>query len=95
MQFPAIREKYVRANPDRLAVLAGVEFKRNFVTGLQCHVSPAQADQIARIIQFDGPIYNLAFVILRVQINLAVRIGPHEFRNGSFHGDPFREVVPL
>ena len=66
MQFLAIREKYVRANPDRLAVLAGVEFKRDFVTGLERHVSPAQPDQIARIIQFDGQIYNLAFVVLRV-----------------------------
>ena len=79
MQFSAIREKYVRANPDRLVILAGVELKSNFVTVLQRHVSPAQPDQIARIIEFDGPIYDLALVILGVKINLAMGIGPHEF----------------
>src|SRR4029077_17529309 len=93
--FPAIREKYIRANPDRLAVLAGVEDKRNFVTGLQRHVSPTQTDQIPRIIQFDGPIYDVALVVLRVKINLAMGIGPHELRNGALHCDPFCKVVPL
>ena len=95
MQFPAIREKYVRANADRLAVLAGVEDKRNVVAGLQCHMSPAQSDQISGIIQFDSPVYNFALFVFRVKINLAMRVGPHKLRNGPLYGDPFCKVIPL
>src|SRR6267143_4273542 len=58
-------------------------------------MSPAQPDQISGIIQFDGPIYNAALVVLRVKIDLAMGIGPDESRNGSLQGDPFRKVVPL
>src|SRR6266568_2443533 len=58
-------------------------------------MSPAQPDQITRIIQFEGPIYDVALVVLRVKINLAMGIGPHESRDGSLQSDPFRKVVPL
>jgi hypothetical protein len=58
-------------------------------------MSPAQADQITRIIQFDGPIYDLPGFVLRVEINLAMGIGPYELRNDSLQSNAFRKVVPL
>jgi hypothetical protein len=95
MQFSAIGEKYVRANPHKLAFLARVKDQSNIVAVLQCHVSPAQPDQISRIIQFDSPAYNLALVIFRVKINLAMGIGPHKLRNAALDSDPSCKVVPL
>jgi hypothetical protein len=58
-------------------------------------VSPAQANQVAGIIQFDAPTYNFAFVVLGVQKNYAMGIGPYESRNGAFHADAFGKVVAL
>src|SRR6266849_8517272 len=58
-------------------------------------MSPAQPDQITWIVQFESPIYDVALVVLRVKINLAMGIGPHESRDGSLQSDPFRKVVPL
>jgi len=95
MQFPAIRKQYIRANPNRLAVLAGVELEGNLVAGFQRRMSPAQANQITWIVQFDGPIYYLAAFILRVQIDLAMRIGPNELRNCALQGDSLGKIVPL
>src|ERR1700688_537871 len=95
MQLSAIRKKYVHANPDGFFILAGVASKRNFVACFQGHVSPAQADQIARIIQFDAPICDLAVAVLGVEKNLAMGIGPHESRYGALHGNSLCEVVAL
>src|SRR5712692_6528144 len=75
--------------------LPGLKTSVTSSPSLQGHMSPAQPDQIARIIQFDAPMYNVALVVFRVQENLAMGIGPHELRNGSLQGDPPCVVVPL
>jgi len=56
---------------------------------------PAQPDEITRIIQFDGPVYDVTLVVFHVKKNLAMRIGPDESSNGSLQGDPLRKIVPL
>src|SRR5882672_3132918 len=58
-------------------------------------MSPTQADQISRIIQLDGPVYDVALVVLHVKINLAMGIGPRKSRNDSLQGDPPRKIVSL
>src|ERR1700674_4406708 len=54
---------------------------------------PAIPVQNARTLRFDGPTYDIAFVVLHVEINLAVRIGPHEFRCSPFDGYRMIPVV--
>src|SRR5690349_1658740 len=56
---------------------------------------PAQTHQISGIVQLDGPVYDVALVILHIQINLTVRIGPNESRDSSLQGNPFRKIVSL
>src|SRR5579871_3737196 len=42
---------------------------------------------------FDGPVYDLAVVVLHVEKNLAVGVGPVEFRHRSLEGDGMLHVV--
>src|ERR1700722_932556 len=95
MQLSAIREKDVHADSHGLLILARVEFQSNFVAFLHRDMCPAQAHQVSRIVELDAPIYDRAFVILGIKINLAMGVGPNESCDNALYGNPFTEIVTL
>jgi hypothetical protein len=60
---------------------------------MQCLAAPAGSFQDCRSKSFDRPIHDFVVLILYIQKNLAVRIGPEEFRHGALEGDGMLHVV--
>jgi len=54
---------------------------------------PAVPAQNAWTLRFHGPLGHFADVILHVDINLAMRIGPHKFRYGPGDGNRMFLVI--
>src|SRR5579864_8694176 len=71
----------------RRSALGGNQSDGNQISGLDGVAGPAVSAKDARTLRFDRPANNFALGVFYVEINLAVRIGPHEFRHGALDGD--------
>ena len=85
-QLRAIGEHDFAEHSHGRALLAGNEGDRDLIAGMQRLWVPAGSSQNCWREGFDRPVYNLAGIILGVQKNLAVGIGPEEFRYGPLKG---------
>src|SRR5580704_4615267 len=78
---------------DRRSALGGNERDSNVISGLDRISRPAIPAKNARTLRFDRPTFDVAFVIFRVEINLAMRIGPYEFGHTAGDGNGMLIVV--
>src|ERR1700730_3857404 len=79
--------------PNWCAIFGGSESDRDLVTRLERGFVPTIAVQNAGTLRFNSPIHDFALVILNVEKNLDMRIGPHYFRHGSRNRDGMNLVV--
>src|SRR5262249_11523231 len=78
---------------DQPPVLCGGGFNRHFVARLE-HVARRPFRRLCRrVLSFDHPVFRLARLILHVQPQIHVRVGPHELCYGTFDRNEFRSVV--
>src|SRR6266481_9369894 len=78
---------------DRCSILGGSERNRYLVSLLDRTLVPAIPVQNAGALRFDTPTYDFALVVLDVEKNLDMRVGPHYFRHGPRNGDRVNFVV--
>src|SRR5882672_9005619 len=78
---------------DRCSILGGGERNRYLVSLLDRTLVPAIPVQNAGALRFDTPTYNFALVILDVEKNLDMRVGPHHLRHCPRNGDRVNFVV--
>ena len=97
LQHVAVGERnlprLISGETDRGSVFGGRESDRNLIAGLDGSPGPVIPPQDAGTLAFDRPIHDRALVLFHIQKNLAMRIGPHEFRHRSRDGDPMLFVV--
>src|ERR1700732_1246984 len=74
---------------DRLAVLDRHECDSDFIARVERLLAPAEVDHVRRIASLGCPMHQVAFVILRVKLQKAMRIGPKPFCYRGFHGGLF------
>src|ERR1700730_12103313 len=79
--------------PNWCAIFGGSESDRDLVTRLERDFVPTIAVQNAGTLRFNSPIHDFALVILNVEKNLDMRIGPHYFGHGSRNRDGMNLVV--
>ncbi len=75
------------------SALGGEQGDGNQISRLNGVAGPAVSAKDARTLRFDGPANNLALGIFHIEVNLAVGIGPHEFRDAALDGDRVVGVV--
>src|SRR5260370_1232015 len=83
--------RFLSGKSDRCAALGGNQRHGNVIAGLDGIARPAIPSKDARTLRFDGPAYDAPFLVFYVQIDLAMRIGPHEF--GHTSGDSDRTLL--
>ena len=81
VQYRAVGERDLIQTPRGQARFSGVDIDGYYITGREGSLAPAYELQRLRTGCFGGPMYDLALVILHIEFNQAVRIGPREFRN--------------
>jgi hypothetical protein len=77
----------------RGSVLGGRESNRNLVSRLDRTFVPAISVENAGTLRFDTPTYDFSLVVLDVEKNLDMRIGPHEFRHSPRNRNRVNFVV--
>ena len=71
-----------------------VEGNDDFITHFQSLSIPTHPGPVVRTVAFDGPTFDLAFVVFDVDKNLDVRVRPLVFGYDRFSGDGcFRKVI--
>src|ERR1700682_4342404 len=75
------------------AILGGVSLGDNVVPRLEGIFGPAVTRHESRSGKFNNPIFDVAFIVLYVDMNEAVRIAPVETRYGSMQSDHLLHVV--
>src|SRR5450631_2162171 len=86
--FPVV----VSGKTNRRSILGGSESDRDLIPGLERRPGPAVAAHDTRTLAFNGPINDFAFFVLHVHENLAMRVGPNEFRHRARNGNPMRLI---
>ncbi len=74
-------------NTDRRACSGWGEGNRDLISSLQQILGPATNPQLARTTGFGSPMDDVAVVVLYVEIDLAMWVGPRKFRDNSRQGD--------
>src|SRR5689334_7827877 len=71
---------FLSRESDGRSALGGNQRHRNVIAGFDGISRPAVPAKNAGTLRFDGPTYHVAFRVFDVKIDLAMGIGPHEFR---------------
>ena len=66
---------------------------RNLIARVQAVPGPACSAKFVGSREFGLPVLHFAFVVLHIEIDLAVRIDVAEIGNRAFHGDGILRVV--
>src|SRR5262245_17202662 len=97
LELPAIRKDRLGKDHDRRAEFGAESVNGYFSSGHAKidHLRPAKSGsfQIPGSIHFRRPMLNIAFVILDIEVQLRMRIGPGVLHHHSLHGDKFRKVI--
>src|SRR5882762_6880623 len=78
---------------DRCSILGGGERNRYLVSLFDRTLVPAIPVQNAGALRFDTPTYDFSLVVLDVEKNLDMRIGPHYFRHSPRDSDRVNFIV--
>src|SRR5579862_5203001 len=65
----------------------------NLIAGLDGIPVPAVLAKNVHALRFDRPTHNVPFLVFYIEVNLAMGIGPNEFRHGSLDGDRMIGIV--
>src|SRR5580704_6859084 len=82
-QLCAVGKHGLAQHSHRRVPFAGNESDRDLVAGVQRFARPTGPLEHRRREGLDRPVYDLPRIVLRVQKNLAMRVGPKEFRHCS------------
>jgi hypothetical protein len=93
LQNLAIGEDHLFDTADRQAVLDGLHSDSDLISRFERLLAPAQVDHVGWITGLGSPMRDVALVILHIEPQKAVWIGPKPFRDDSFQGQLFRRVV--
>ena len=91
-QHFAIREYDSIHTPEWAAVLGRYQNDSDFIPDFQRILVPAAVDQPGRIGLFREPMDHFAFIVFNVELQPAMWIGPHPFRDGPLEGKFLRAV---
>jgi len=99
VQLMSVREDYFGSGiaaahiGDGRAIPGRAEDDSQLVAILDGSSRPACARQNRGTVRFDGPSDDFAALVCHIEIDLAVRIHPHKFRDDSFDGDAHGFVI--
>jgi hypothetical protein len=83
----AVGEHHLYNTPNRLAILDRLNRDRGLIAGLESLLAPTKVGHVGRITGFSDPMDYGTFVILRIELQEAVWIGPEPFCDGYLHGE--------
>ena len=89
MQGPAVRECDLQDAAGRAAIFDRLDNDRNFIARFEGLLGPAEIGHVRRIARFGDPMYDFALVVLRIEFQEAVRIGPEPLRDCSGQSEFF------
>ena len=78
---------------DQPAVLGWRRLNRHLIAGFEHRPGPTGVGLIHRTLGFDDPVYCAPVLVLRIDFQEDVRIGPNECGYGSLYGDRLRGIV--
>lgn len=82
-QLRAVGQDDLAKHSDGRALFAGNEGDGDLVARVQSFPGPTGSFQNRRSEGFDRPVHDFAAIVLHIQKNLAMRVGPIKFRHGS------------
>src|SRR5260370_1672864 len=85
--------RFLSGKSDRCAALGGNERQGKVIAGVDGIAGPAIPAKDAGTLRFDGPAYDAPFFAVHIKVDLAMRIGPHEFGNVPIDRDRMLLVV--
>ena len=88
----AVGEYDLEDAPDRLAILHWFYRDGDFISRLKGLFSPATLHHIRRVIRLRCPMCDVAAIILHIEFQEAMGIGPKPFRDRPLHGNFFPSV---
>jgi hypothetical protein len=93
LQFLAVGENYFLQAHDVRPVLQTIADNGDHVSGLQRVFRPAGPGKVVRAVGLDEPLFGVALVVFRFEVDRRVRIDERKLRDGPLHRHGFGQIV--